>query len=169
MEKCWICSRVSYFTVCRNLNRICILMLCENCIKLNYVKLVWFTLLFRSTISFYFSVYYTSFWDLDIETSTKILICLILSLSHVQLFVTSWTASCQASLSFTISWSLLKLISIKSALHLILCCPLLLLPSIFPSIRVFSSESALFIRSPKYWSFSLSISPSKEYSGLISF
>ena len=149
MEKCWICSRVSYFIVCRNLNRICILMLCENCIKLNYVKLVWFTLLFRSTISFYFSVYYTSFWDLDIETSTKILICLVLSLSHVQLFVTSWTASCQASLSFTISWSLLKLISIKSALHLILCCPLLLLPSIFPSIRVFSNDSALCIRWPK--------------------
>ena len=80
------------------------------------------------------------------------------------------TAPCQAPLSFTISWSLLKLMSIESAMpsnHLILCCPLLLLPSIFPSIRVFSNELALHIRWPKYWSFS--ISPSNNYSGLISF
>ena len=86
--------------------------------------------------------------------------------------MTPWTAACQASLSFTISWSLLKLMSIESVMpsnHLILCCPLLLLPSIFPSIRVFSSESALHIRWPKYWSFSFSISPSNEYSELISF
>ena len=79
---------------------------------------------------------------------------------------------CQASLSFTISLSLLKLVSIESVMpsnHLTLCCPLLLLPSIFPSIRVFSSESALHIRWPKYWSFSFSISPSNEYLGLISF
>ena len=89
------------------------------------------------------------------------------SLSHVQLFVTSWTASHQASLSFTISQSLLKLMSIESAMpsnHLILCRPLLLLPSIFPSIRVFSKESVLHIRWPKYWSFSFSISPSNEHS-----
>ena len=82
-----------------------------------------------------------------------------------------WTAAYQASLSFTISQSLLKLISIESMMpsnNLILCCPLLLLPSIFPSIRVFSNESALHIRWPKYWSFSF-ISPSNEYSGLISF
>ena len=75
-------------------------------------------------------------------------------------------------MSFTISWSLLKLLSIKlvmPSIHLILCCPLLLLPSIFPSIRVFSNESVLCIRWPKYWSFSFSISPSNEYSGLISF
>ena len=81
-----------------------------------------------------------------------------------------WTAACQASLSFTISQSLLKLISIESVMpsnHLVLCCPLLLLPSIFPRIRIFSSELALCIRWPKYWSFS--ISPSNEYSGLISF
>ena len=94
------------------------------------------------------------------------------SLSHVQLFVTSWTAAHQASLSITNSQSLLKLISIKSVMPcnlLILCCPLLLLPSIFPSIRVFSSESVLRIRWPNYWSFSCSISPSNEYSGLISF
>ena len=92
------------------------------------------------------------------------------SLSRVQLFVTSWTAACQASLSFTISWSLLKLMSIESVMpssHLILCHPLLLLSSIFPSIRAFSNELALRIRWPKYWSFS--ISPSNEYSGLISF
>ena len=94
------------------------------------------------------------------------------SLSHVQLFATPWTAACQASLSFTISWGLLKLLSIESVMpsnHLILCHPLLLLPSIFPSIRVISNESSLPIRWPKYWSFSLSISPSNEYLGLISF
>ena len=93
-------------------------------------------------------------------------------LSHVQLFVTPWTAACQASLSITNSQSLIKLMSIKSVMpsnHLILCHPLLLLLSIFPSIRVFSSESVLHIRWPKYWSFSFSISPSNKYSGLISF
>ena len=85
---------------------------------------------------------------------------------------TPQTAVCQASLSITISWSLLKLISIESLMssdHLILCHPLLLPPSIFPSIRVFSNESVLLIRWPKYWSFSFSFSPSNEYSGLISF
>ena len=94
------------------------------------------------------------------------------SLSHVQLFVTSWTAACQASLSFTISQSLLKLMSIESVMpfnHLILCHLFLLPPSIIPSIRVFSNESVLHIRWPKYWSFSFSISPSKEHPGLISF
>ena len=86
--------------------------------------------------------------------------------------MTSWTAACQASLSITNSWSLLKLMSIVSVMpsnHLILCRPHLLLPSIFPSIRVFSSESVLHISWPKYWSFSYSISPSNEFSGLISF
>ena len=94
------------------------------------------------------------------------------SLSHIQLFVTLWTAARQASLSITNSQMLLKLMSIESVVpsnHLILCCPFLLLPSIFPSIRVFSNESGLHIRWPKYWSFSFSISPSNEYSGLISF
>ena len=93
-------------------------------------------------------------------------------LSHVRLFVTPWTAAPQASLSITNFQSLLKLMSIELVMpsnHLILCCPLLLLPSIFPSIRVFSNESVLCIRWPKYWSFSFSISPSTEYSGLISF
>ena len=93
-------------------------------------------------------------------------------LSCVQLFVTSWTAARQASLSITKSWSLLKLISMESVMpynQLILCRPLLLPPSIFPSLRVFSDESVLRIRWPKYWSFSFSISPSNEYSGLISF
>ena len=86
--------------------------------------------------------------------------------------MTPQTAARQASLSFIISWSLLKLMSIKSVMpsnHLILCRPLLLLPSVFPSIRIFSSESGLHIQWPKYWSFSFSISPSDEYSGLISF
>ena len=85
---------------------------------------------------------------------------------------TPWTAACQASLSFTNSWSWLKLMYTESLMpskHLILCHPLFLLPSIFPSIRVFSNESLLCIRWPKYWSFSFSISPSNEYSGLISF
>ena len=93
-------------------------------------------------------------------------------LSHVQLFVIPWTTTCQASLSITNSRSLLKLMSIESVMpsnHLILCHPLLLQPSVFASIRVFSNESALRIRSPKYWSFSFNISPSNEYSGLISF
>ena len=94
------------------------------------------------------------------------------SLSHVQLFAIPWTAGCQASLSITNSQSLLKLTSIKSVMpsnHVILCHPLLLPPSISPSIRVFSSESVLCIRWPEDWSFSFSISPSNEYSGLISF
>ncbi|CAI9157666.1 unnamed protein product [Rangifer tarandus platyrhynchus] len=91
-------------------------------------------------------------------------------LSCLRFFVTLWTAACQSSLSITNSWNLLKLMSIESVMpsnHLILCCPLLLSPSIFPSIRVFANESVLHIRWPKYWRFS--ISPSNEYSGLISF
>ena len=94
------------------------------------------------------------------------------SLSHVQLFVTPWTVAHQASLSITNSRSLLKLMSIESLMpsnHLILWRPLLLLPSILPSIRVFSNESVLHIRWPKYWSFNFSIGPSNKYSGLISF
>ena len=94
------------------------------------------------------------------------------SLSHVQLFVTPWNATRQASLFVTNSQSLLKLMSIKYVMqsnHLILCCPLLLLPSIFPSIRVFSSESVFHISWPKYWSFIFNISPSSEHSGQISF
>ena len=90
----------------------------------------------------------------------------------VWLFATPWAAACQASLSITNSWSLHKLLVVESVMpsnHLILCCPLLLTPSIIPSIRVFSNESALRIRWPKYWSFSFNISPSKEQSGLISF
>ena len=94
------------------------------------------------------------------------------SLGRVRLIATPWTAALQASLSFTISWSLLRFMSIESVMpsnHLILCHPLLFLPSIFPSIRVFSSESALHIRWPKYGNFSFSVSPSNEYSELISF
>ena len=93
-------------------------------------------------------------------------------LSRVQLFVIPWTAALQASLYIINSWSLLKLMSIvlvRPSNHLILCHPFLFLPSIFPSIRIFSNESALHIRWPRYWSFSFSISPSNEYSGLISF
>ena len=100
------------------------------------------------------------------------IIVLVQLLSHVWLFVIPWTTAFQASLSFTIFWNLLILMSIDSVMpsnHLILCHPLLLLPSVFHSIRVFSSESALQIRWPNYWSFGFSISLSNEYSGLISF
>ena len=108
----------------------------------------------------------------QIYSIIKYIVSSVQSLSHIRLLVTPWTADCQASLLITNSRSLLKLMPIESVMpsnHLILCHPLLLLLSIFPSIRVFSNESALCIRWPKYWSFSLSISPSNEYSGLISF
>ena len=101
-----------------------------------------------------------------------LLICSVQSLSRVRLFATPWTAARQASLSITNSQSLLKLMSIESVMHsnhLILCRPLFLLPSIFPSIRVFSNEFTLCLRWPNYWRFSFSISLSNEYSGLISF
>ena len=121
-----------------------------------------------------------SSWFMSAERSEKLsdifppvpLLVGVQLLSHVRLFVTPWTAAGQATLSFAISWSFLKLTSIESVMqsnHLILCHPLLLLLSIFPSIRVFSNESALYIRWPKYWSFGIGIIPSKEYSGLISF
>ena len=118
--------------------------------------------------------------NIDLNMYTHLYTCIHISIhihfvvvqtpSRVRLFVTLWTATQQAS--FTISQSLLKLMSMESVMpsnYLILCYPLLLLPSIFPSIRVFSNESALRIRWPKYWNFSFSISPSNEYSGLISF
>ena len=101
-----------------------------------------------------------------------LLLLLLRRFSRVQLCETPWSAACQVSLSITNSWSLVKLMSIKSLIpsnHLILCHPLLLPPSVFPSIRVFFNESLLHIRWPKYWSFSFSISPFNEYSGLISF
>ena len=100
------------------------------------------------------------------------IVTVVQSLNCVPLFATSWTAEGQVFLSFTISWSLLKLMSIESVVpstRLILCHPIVLLPSVFPSIRVFSNESAHYIRWPKYWNFTFSISPSSEYSGLISF
>jgi len=111
-----------------------------------------------------YAIYFPFKWWIGLES--------VQLLSRVRLFVTPWTAALQASLSITSSQSLLKLMFIELMIlsnHLILCCPLLLLPSIFPSIRVFSNESVLHIRWPKYWSFRFSISPSNEYSGLISF
>ena len=105
-------------------------------------------------------------------TGKKFKLCSVLSISRVQLFATPWTAARQASLSITNSRSLPKLMSIESVMpsnYLILCRPRLLPPSIFPSIRVFSNESVLLIRWPKFWSFSFNISPSNGYSGLISF
>ena len=111
-------------------------------------------------------------WEIELLGTLKIvLFSSVQSLSHVRLFVIPWTITRQASLSITNSWSLLKLTSIESVMpsnHLILCHPFLL-PSILPSIRVFSKGLVLHIRWPKYWSFSFSISPSNEYSGLISF
>ena len=112
----------------------------------------------------YINIYIYSFLD-SFPLSVQLLSC-------VRLFVTPWTAACQASLSITNSWSLLKFISIESVIpsnHVMLCRPLLLLPSIFSCTRVFSNESVLHVRWPKCWSFSFSISPSNEYSGLISF
>ena len=111
-------------------------------------------------------------WHWEIKTFKLKFMNSVQSLSHVQLFVTPWTEAHKASLSITNSRSLLKLMSIESVMpsnHLILCPPLLLLPSIFPKIKIFSNESALRIRWPKYWSFSFSISPFNEHQGLISF
>ena len=108
----------------------------------------------------------TFYFSTDLQFSS------VQPLSRVRLFAPPWIAARQASLSITNSWSLLKLMSIKLVMpsnHLVLCCPLLLLPPIPPSIRVFSSESALCMRWPKYWSFSFSISPSNEHPGLSSF
>ena len=119
-------------------------------------------------------------WHLQIEITNTVKIIIfhnltissVQELSHVWLFVTPWTAACQASLSITNSWSPPKPMSLESVMpsnHLLLCRPFLLLPSTFSSIRVFSNESALCIKWPKYWSFSFSISPSNEHPGLISF
>ena len=108
-------------------------------------------------------------WEIRFDINT---LSSVQSVSRGQLFATPWTTALQASLSITNSWSLLKLMSIELVMpsnHLILCCPLLLSPSIFPSIRVFSNKSGLHIRWPKYRSFSFNISPSNEHSGLISF
>ena len=105
-------------------------------------------------------------------TTTIVHLRSVQSLSHVRLFVTPWTTACQASLSITNSWNPPKPMSIEWVMpsnYFILCCSPLLLPSIFPSIRIFSNESALHFRCPKYWSFSFNISPSNEHPGLISF
>ena len=110
-------------------------------------------------------------WTREFSFASFVIV-VVQSLSRVQFFATPWSAAHQPSLSFTISWSLLRLMSIESLMpsnHLILCHPFVLLPSIFPSIRVFSSESALCIRWTKFWSFSFSTSPSHKYSVLISF
>ena len=114
-------------------------------------------------------------WSIGLQSQTRLRWLQFSSvqlLSCVRLFVTPWTTACQASLSITNCWSPPKPTSIESVMssnHFILCRPLLFLPSIFPSIRVFSNESALYIRWPKYWSFSFNISPSNEHPGLISF
>ena len=112
-------------------------------------------------------------WHPELLPISSVQFCSVAqSLSRIQLFVSPWTAACHASLSITNSQGLLKLMSVELVMpsnHLILCCPLLLPPSIFPILRLFSNESVLRIRWPKYWSFNYSISPSNEYSGLTSF
>ena len=126
--------------------------------------------IFSITLIISFSYEYTKIQSKELQTLRYL--PSVQSPRCVQLFVTPWTAACQASLSITNSQSLPKLMSLESVMpsnYLILCHPLLLLHSIFPSIRVFSNESILCIWWPKYWSFSFSISPSNEYSGLISF
>ena len=132
--------------------------------------------MFQYSFSFQEIVYVLLVWlyyySVLLIQQTVIQLSSVQSISRVQLFATPWTATHKASLSITNSWSLLKLMSIESVMpsnHLIFCYPLLLPPSIFPSIRVSSNESVLLIRWPKYWSFSFSVSPSNEYSGLISF
>ena len=130
--------------------------------------------LWNKYIHFYFALwnYFKSYGCLKPYVKILHIFSSVSSLSHVRLFVIPWTSACQASLSITNSWSLLKCMSIASVMpsnHLTLCHPLLLLPSIFPSLRVFSNDSVLCIRWPKYWGFSFNISPFNEYSGLISF
>ena len=133
-----------------------------------------FFLLFREGFFSFQGTFLTQYF-IELSIYFKLVLKLFSSVqlfSHVQFFVSPWTTACQASLSITNSRSLLKLMSIESVMpanRLILCRPLLLLPSVFPSIRVFSNESVLHIRWPKYWSFSFNISPFIEYSGLISF
>ena len=129
------------------------------------------TQLIQSQLFHHFCVFLPLFFYLHSKDHPILFVFAVQSFSHVRLFVAPWTAH-QDSMSFTTSQSLLKLMTSKSIIpsnHLILHCPLLLLPSIFPSIRVFSNESALCIRWSKYWDFSFNISPSNEYSGLISF
>ena len=131
----------------------------------SFIQLVYVEHLLRER----YCVWYLEY---NLKNKSDILVVVVQLLSHIQLFLTAWTAAHQASLYSTNSQSLLKFKSIESVMlskHRILCCPLLLLPVIFPNTRVFSSELALCIRWPKYWSFSFNISPSNEYSGLISF
>ena len=139
---------------------------------------VWILILFTDLEEIIFSpknlIFLPSSTETLFKTEYKLLSAFVViqSLSRVQLFATPWTTACQVSLSFTISQSLFKLMSIELAMpsnHLILCRPLLLVPSVFPNIGIFSNELTFRIRWPKYWSFSFCVSPSNEYSGLISF
>ena len=129
-------------------------------------------LVFGSEVSLPLQHIYGSCFCISSFTTSLNVVFVVQSLSRVWVFATPWTASHQASLPITNSWGLLKLMSIEFVMpsnHLILCRPLLLLPSTFPSIRVFANESALHIKWPKCWSFSFSVNPSNEYLGLISF
>ena len=155
--KHWSVKNTAFLKCQRN-----VFPICSEWIKGNYVILL-ATYIFKICVIIY---------NCEGQASYKLIFSSVQSLSRVLLFATPWTAALQSSLSITNSRSLLKLMSIESMMpsnNLILCRPLLLLPSIFPSIWVFSNESVLHIRWPNYWSFSFSISPSNEYSGLISF
>ena len=126
-----------------------------------------------SVIDIFFFIFFSIMIYQDIDyCSLRYTVVLVQLLGHIQLFVIAWTTTLQAPLSSTVSWGLLKFTFIESMMlsnHLILCCPLLVLPSLFPSIKVFANQPALCIRWQKHWSFSFNNSPSNEYSGLISF
>ena len=126
-----------------------------------------------SVIDIFFFIFFSIMIYQDIDyCSLRYTVVLVQLLGHIQLFVIAWTTTLQAPLSSTVSWGLLKFTFIESMMlsnHLILCCPLLILPSLFPSIKVFANQPALCIRWQKRWSFSFNNSPSNEYSGLISF
>ena len=145
-------------------------MLSQRSLRLSSVLffLFYFILLFRSCFPHFIFQLTDSFFCFRYSAIDSVQFSSVQSLSHVWLFATQWTAACQACLSITNSQSLLKLMSVMPSSHLILCPPLLLLPSIFPSIRVFSNESAICIRYSKYWSVSF-ISPFNEHPVLISF
>ena len=151
---------------------ICLFLLLENSRPLSLPWEPWTPFSSSGTPDFLSTCLGIDFLNIKLKNFLPIKFSSVELPSHVWLFATPWTAARQASLSITNSQSLLKLMSIESVMpsnYLILCCPLLLLPPIFPGIRVFSKESVPCIRWPKYWSFSFSISPSNEYSGLISF
>ena len=163
---------LSQWIYCGNLKRMCIVLLSARMFYKWWLDLVGWCIVEFFFFFIIFSLVLLSIVERSMLKSPTVAVSSVQSLSHVRLFAAPWTAAHQASLSVTNSWSLPKLMSTESVMpsnHLILCHPLLFLPSIFPSTRVFPNKSALRIRWPKYWSFCFNISPSSEYPGLISF